>query len=116
MIGLESERFPLRNRLLAVPELKQRYLQYVKMIAESNLAWEHLGPKVRQIRSLIESEVAADTRKLSTLKSFEDATDDSSKPASRSLKEFSEKRTEFLLNLKEINTLPPLDESNTRNE
>ena len=39
LIGLENPRMPLRSKLLAVPELKEKYLQCVRAIAEHSLTW-----------------------------------------------------------------------------
>ena len=73
LVGLDDQRKPLRSRLLAVPSLKARYLSHVRTLAERWLDWETLGPMVRSYRTLIEEEVKADTRKLSSFASFEKA-------------------------------------------
>ena len=71
LVGLDDDRKPLRSRLLAVPALRERYLRHVRTIAEDWLDWEKLGPVVERYRALIEEEVEADTRKLSSLAAFQ---------------------------------------------
>src|SRR5207302_10373685 len=70
LIGMDDVRKPLRSRLLSVPSLRARYLEHVRTIAETQLDWKRLGPRVAQYRGLIEDEVALDTRKLYTLDAF----------------------------------------------
>jgi spore coat protein CotH len=70
LVGIDDPRFALRNRLLAVPKLRAKYLGYVREIAETSLDWNHLGPVVAQYRELIEDEVEQDTRKLSSFGEF----------------------------------------------
>ncbi|MCI0641208.1 MAG: CotH kinase family protein [Gemmataceae bacterium] len=76
LVGLDDMRKPLRSKLLAVPSLKAKYLEYVRAIAEDDLNWKKLGPVVAQYRTLIEKEVEIDTRKLMTLAAFQQATAD----------------------------------------
>ena len=71
LVGLDDARKPLRSRLLAVPSLRARYLAHVRTIAEEWLDWKKLGPVVAQYRALIEKEVEADTRKLTSLAAFQ---------------------------------------------
>lgn len=106
LVGLDDARKPLRSRVLAVPELRKRYLQYVRQIAEESLDWKTLGPVVAQYRSLIEPEIAADTRKLSSLAAFQRATNDVAPAAgerpqgrgpSLTLREFADQRRAYLL-------------------
>ncbi|HZW06682.1 MAG TPA: CotH kinase family protein, partial [Phycisphaerales bacterium] len=74
LIGLDDPAKPLRSKLLAVPELRERYLRYVKEIAEKDLDWATLGPIVEANRALIEEHMEEDTRKLGTLEAFRRAT------------------------------------------
>ena len=62
---------PLRSKLLAVPALKQRYLQYVREIATTWLDWATLEPLVRQYHALIKEDVREDTKRLETFEAFE---------------------------------------------
>ncbi len=115
LIGLEDARKPLRSKVLAVPSLRTRYLQHVHTIADKSLDWKTLGPVVAQYRSLIEKEIEADTRKLSSFDRFQKATADSvakdgkapadAEPPRRfgpphndlGLRAFADQRREFLL-------------------
>ena len=74
LVGLDDPRKPLRSKLLAVPALRQRYLEHVRQIARESLAWSALGPQVAELRALIEPQVQLDTRKLSSLEAFQRAT------------------------------------------
>jgi hypothetical protein len=102
LVGLENERTPLRGKLLAVPELRSRYLQYVREIAQNSLDWNRLGPVVAQYRELIRDDVERDTRKLSTHEAFLNATSDvvAESRANRdgaSLRAFADRRRDYLL-------------------
>jgi hypothetical protein len=118
LIGLDDPQKPLRSKLLAVPALRDRYLQHVRTIAEESLDWKHLGPIVARYRALIEIEVEADTRKLGTFAAFQKATADTAVAESKesrqnepprqgfgpphndlSLRAFADQRREYLLNL-----------------
>ncbi|WP_372720886.1 CotH kinase family protein, partial [Novipirellula sp.] len=101
LVGLDSERMPLRSRLLAVPELRERYMQYVAQIANESLDWSTLGPVVNGYRDLIAPVVKADTRKLDSTEAFVTATrsvaelaEDSTAPMS--LQKFAVERSKFL--------------------
>ena len=47
-----------------MPALRERYLGYVKDIADRHLDWAVMGPRVQQYQALIAEHVKADTRKL----------------------------------------------------
>ncbi len=97
-LRLDDARKPLRSKLLAVPDLRQKYLQRVYQIAESSLDWKTLGPVVAGYRQLIEEEVKADTRKLATLEAFQLATvDKADGERHQGLRAFVETRREYLL-------------------
>ena len=76
LVGLNDAGKPLRSRLLAVPALRARYLDHVRTIAQEWLDWNKLKPVVDQYRSLIEKEVEADTRKLTSFAAFQKAVGD----------------------------------------
>lgn len=104
LVGLDNERTPLRGKLLAVPSLRAKYLEYVRQIAQDSLDWKTLGPVVADYRKLIEKAVEQDTRKLSSFDEFLAATADepAAEPAARgrssmSLRDFADKRRTFLL-------------------
>ena len=117
LVGLDGDgrRTPLRNKLLAVPALRARYLGYIRAIAEKDLDWTPLGRTVARFRSLIVDEVKADTRKLSTLAAFQAATsqevrDEADEDPERgrgpgggmSLRDFAVARRNYLLSLPAI--------------
>ena len=114
LVALKDERKPLYSKLLAVPEYRTRYLQYVRDIAEQWLEWKRLQPLVAQYAALIDREVAAETRKLSTYEEFRaslglDTTTKVSAEGGRrmeDLKTFVAKRREYLLAHAEIKKLP----------
>ena len=115
LVGLDDERKPLRSRLLAVPALRERYLQHVRTIAKDWLDWEKLGPVVARYRALIENEIEADTRKLSSLDAFQksvaDSESDDAAPArgrpSLSLRAFADARRKYLLEYPGFKELAP---------
>jgi hypothetical protein len=76
LVGLDDSKKPLRSKLLAVPALRERYLTNIRTLATEDLEWKNLGPLVAGYRSLIEKEVEADTRKLSSLEDFRKLTAD----------------------------------------
>jgi hypothetical protein len=109
----------LVSKVLAVPELRAQYLANVRQIADESLDWSQLGPVVAQMRELIDAEVKADTRKLSSYEAFLAATasdpprpDAAGQPRDErfrgperptmSLREFADKRRQFLLNDREV--------------
>ena len=117
LIGLDDAKKPLRSRLLAVPGLRARYLAHVRTIAEDSLDWKKLGPVVAQYRALLEKEIEADTRKLTSLAAFQKATADlpveNAEPAEpgrrrspMGLREFADQRRAYLLGYEEAKTPP----------
>jgi spore coat protein CotH len=93
LVGLDDTTKPLRSKLLAVPALRERYLSYVRDIAQKHLDWKTLGPRIQQLQSLIAEDVKADTRKLYSFEAFRAETDTGEK----SLKSFVEQRRAYLL-------------------
>ena len=105
LVALDDSRTPLRGKLLAVPGLRAKYLRCVRTIAETSLDWKKLGPVVAQCRKLIEPEVKADTRKLSSFEAFEQSTADEvgdGRGGASTLRSFAEQRRAFLLDYHEI--------------
>jgi hypothetical protein len=80
LVALTDADKPLRSKLLAVPAFRERYLRLVRQIARDSLDWKTLGPIVARHRALIEKEVEADTRKLSTTEDFKRALADAPAP------------------------------------
>lgn len=106
LVGLTDPAKPLRSKLLAVPALRERYLGYVREIAQKNLDWTILGPIVAARRAVIEDAISADTRKLSSADAFRRATSSDATAAdsagarqrgSMSLRGFADKRRAYLL-------------------
>ena len=89
-----TDRFPLRSKLLAVPELKAKYLANLKSIAAKDLSAETFGPLVAEFSDVIAKEVKKDTRKLMTNSAFEAAT---KKGNDGALNKFAAERSKYLL-------------------
>lgn len=70
LVGLDDATKPLRSKLLAVPELRAKYLEYCRDIAATWLDWGKLGPVAQQHHQLIATYVEADTRKLVSTEQF----------------------------------------------
>lgn len=102
LVAATNTNTPLAAKLLAVPELRARYLSYVRDIAEKWLDWSRLGPIAQEFHVMIDADVKRDTRKLESYEDFETSVEGSP----RSLKAFAEQRREFLLNLPAIKDLP----------
>jgi hypothetical protein len=107
-IGSEDPDKVLLSRLVAVPELRTRYLEYVKDIAENWLDWDRLGPIARDYQAMIDQDVKADTRKLDSYEAFQTLVESDMVRGDRtimSLKTFADQRREFLLNYPAIKKL-----------
>jgi hypothetical protein len=89
LVGLSDSTKPLRSKLLAVPALRERYLGYVRDIAERWLDWQVLEPMVRQYQALIAADVRSDTRKLDSFEAFQEGVS--------TLRNFTQRRRAFLL-------------------
>ena len=102
--GAQDASKPLLSRLLAVKNLRSRYLGYVKQIAERSLDWQHIGPVAAKWHALIAEDVATDTKKLYSTASFERSLDGSGigHGGPMTIKEFVESRRAFLLNHPEV--------------
>jgi hypothetical protein len=112
LVGLDSERMPLRSRLLAVPQYRKLYLQYLRTIAEKNLSHKNLTPVIVHYRNLVDSEVQIDTRKMLSYDAFANATaplQDNQVGAPGSINEFIGQRRDFLLKHEEIGAVAVLD-------
>jgi hypothetical protein len=112
LVAANDARKPLLSKLLAVPELRAKYLGYVREIAEKWLDWNKLGPIAKQYHTLIADEVEKDTRKLQNFDAFakgleEDVEEQGMRGPRRrlSLKTFVEKRRAYLLSHPEITKL-----------
>jgi hypothetical protein len=109
LIAADDPDKPLCSKLLAVPALRTRYLQYVRDIAETWLDWNKLGPVAREFHELIAADVTADTRKLESTEAFNNGLEGGAGVPNRgrlSLKDFADQRRAYLLNHEEIKKLP----------
>jgi hypothetical protein len=110
LVAATNSSRPLLAKLLAVPELRARYLTYIRDIATKALDWKTLGPLAKRYQSLIEADVKLDTRKLESYDAFiqgidgaRSTTANSSQPSgphgppSISLKDFADQRRTYLL-------------------
>jgi hypothetical protein len=103
--GESDESKPFLNKLLAVPALKQRYLGYVRHIAENWLDWNKIRPIAEGYQALIAEDIKVDTHKLDSTEAFSRGlTEDSGRQ--QSIKTFVEKRREYLLNLPAVKNAP----------
>jgi hypothetical protein len=99
----ESEGRPVVHRLLSNPQFKSRYTAHVRTIVDEWLNWDNLEPVVASYRKLIEKEVEKDVRKESSFEDFANG-DVSTVKGGRvlGLKQFVEKRRDFLLGHAEL--------------
>ena len=110
LVAVNDASKPMLSKVLAVPELRARYLGYVREIAETWLDWNKLGPLAKQYQAVIADAVKADTRKLDSTEAFFSGVDglmpaQAGPGAGRgrgSLKSFAEQRRAFLLNHAEV--------------
>jgi len=112
LIGVESERMPLRSKLLAVPQYRTRYLQYIRTLAEKGLTHKNLSPVIAHYRELIGEEVKNDTRKRSPYEAFTQATaplQENEAATQGSLNDFIGKRRDFLMAHAEIKDIDAID-------
>ncbi len=61
---------PFLSRVLAVPEVRQRYMAHYRR-ARQHLNWDFFGPRAAALRSLIETAVQNDPKKLYSFASFQ---------------------------------------------
>jgi len=89
----------LRNKLLAVPEYRAKYLEYVRQIAQNALDWSKVEPRINAWRTLIRADVEADTRKLYSTEEFTAAAlgGGEAVPPATTIKGFILERREYLL-------------------
>jgi spore coat protein CotH len=100
-----DESKPLISKLLAVPNLRAKYLGYVREIADKWLDWEKLWPIATKYQALIAADMKADTHKLNSFEAFEkslleDIAGRGPGPMGRGtigLKTFADQRREYLL-------------------
>jgi hypothetical protein len=93
LVAVNDASKPLRSKLLAVPALRQRYLGYVREIAQKSMDWAAVAPLLQASHRLIAEEVRADTKKLYDVAGFEAGIAATGNP----LKEFLQARRDYLL-------------------
>lgn len=81
----------LISRLLAVPALRAKYLEYVRDVATTWLDWDRLGPIVSATQAMVDADVRTDTRKLTSYESF--------LRSAAELREFANQRRAILLGM-----------------
>ena len=110
LAGINDARKPLHSKLLSVPSLRKKYLDYVRTIADKSLDWKNLGPVVAQYRKLIAKEVESDTRKLESYEAFLRVTADDAAAPGRGrefpLRAFADQRRKYLLGYSEPRKSP----------
>jgi spore coat protein CotH len=110
LIAAGDQQKPLLSKLLAVPALRERYLAYVREIAEKWLDWQRLGPIAEDYYSLIAEEVKRDTRKLDSTEAFEKGLTGESQGGGGfrgekiSIRSFARERREYILGYREPKT------------
>lgn len=103
LAGANDANKPLLSKLLAAPGVRERYLGYVRKIAEEWLDWNKLGPLARECQALIAADVKADTHKNDPFVAFTNGLDGDLAagaprgPRAISVKRFVEQRREYLL-------------------
>ncbi|MEE2685857.1 MAG: CotH kinase family protein [Planctomycetota bacterium] len=102
--GVESDRMPLRSKVLAVPAYREKYLAYVRTIAEIDFDIAAMVSFIDDNRALVIEEIKADTRKLSSFDAFLGALDIplGEAPIPGNIYQFLEQRRTFLLAHEEI--------------
>ena len=90
LVGLNDATKPLRSKLLALPELRSRYLALCREIARDHLDWESVGAAARSYQNLIRPHVETDTRKLTSTDEFN--------ASLAALRSFVEARRTYVLN------------------
>jgi hypothetical protein len=93
LVAIDDPSKPLRSKLLAAPALRQRYLGYIRQIAQKSMDWTALAPFIQSSHALIAADVRTDNRKLYDTAGFEAVIAESGNP----LRSFMEARRAFLL-------------------
>jgi hypothetical protein len=110
--GLNDPRKPLRSKILAVPNLRAKYLDHLRTLADKSLDWKAIGPVVAQYRKLIDNHVEADTKKLYSLEAYRATTADEPGPLrgrDMPLRLFADQRRKYLMEYK--GPLPGIEEA-----
>lgn len=92
-------RFPLLNRLMAVPSIRQRYLAHVRTILQEYYTVEYMQEKLEEYVDVMAPLVQGDTKKLYTYDEFLSGVEE--------LEMFIEDRHNFLSNHNEVDVESP---------
>ena len=95
LVSIDNDRFPLRSKLLAVPQLRERYLELVDIIATQSLTWDSLEPLIVRSKALLEPHVLEETKRYGQSGGFHEAIDPDN-VTQGSLRHFISRRSEFL--------------------
>jgi len=66
----DNVNFPLMNRLMQVPEYRQRYLAHMRTVVSEMLSLSVTQSMISQYSAMIDAEVQADTKKIYTYQQF----------------------------------------------
>lgn len=94
-----DNRYPLMNRLFAVPSIRQRYLAHVRTIIQESLDTASFNHQIDNYFEMINDLVQADNKKLYAYSNF--------LTEKEALKSFALQRRNFLLANAEVNTTGP---------
>ena len=105
---------PLIDRLLAVPQYKERYLAHFRTMLDEFFDWKKMGPLATRYHQMLEPSVKTDTKKLYTNQLFTDnlikdvvVRDRYGSYVIPGLKSFVDKRRAYLLNHVDIRKVAP---------
>lgn len=101
LTGSKEDAKPLLSKLLGAPGIKERYLGYVRHIAENWLDWKKIEPMAKDFQAVIATDIKTDTHKLDSEEAFQKGLAED-QGRSMSIKSFVEKRRAYLLGLPEV--------------
>jgi hypothetical protein len=118
LAGTDAPDKPLLSKLLKAPGLQDRYLAYIKAIAETWLDWKKIEPIAKEYQGLIAEDIKTETRNLYPYEAFAASLSTDTEEQgprgprrSMSLKSFVEQRRKFLLEHEKVKAAPPLKSS-----
>lgn len=92
--------YPLLNKLLAVPEYRQRYLAHMRTLIQDELDTASTHPMLTQYRNMLDTMVSNDSKKLYTYAQFVSEV--------TVLKSFINSRRNYLLSNNEVSQVAPV--------
>ena len=100
LVAANNAARPLISKLLVVPALRSRYLQYVHQMADYWLDSDRgVGPLIAAYSDLIDADMKSDSRMIYTYENF---VDDTASDSENSLQGFARQRRRYLLNHTEV--------------